>query len=84
MAEGDIHHPAIGEIQQVFQITLKGESVLYAQHDTLQPLVLVYPEVGWATGNGNIVFIRTDNLLDLIEDQVGIGLRAWHLEAHVV
>ena len=50
MTEGDIHHPAIGEVLQVLEFVLKCQSVLDTQHNTLQPLVLVHPEIVGGTG----------------------------------
>ena len=75
MAEGDIHHTTIGKVLQVLELAFECQSVLNTQHDTLQSLVLMHPEVVRGTGNRDIVLILTDDLLDLIEDQVGISFR---------
>ena len=50
MTEGDIHHTAISEVLQILELAFEGQSVLDAQHDTLQTLVLVQPEVVGGTG----------------------------------
>ena len=84
MTEGDIHHPAIGEMLQVFKFSFECQSVFDTEHDTLQSLVLVHPELVGGTGDRDIVFVPTDDLLNLIEDQVGIGLRTRNIEAHII
>ena len=50
MTEGDIHHPAVGEVLQVLEFALECQSVFNAQHNTLQPLMLMHPEFVGGTG----------------------------------
>ena len=84
VAEGDIDHTTFSEMLQVGDVAFKGQSVLDAKHDALATLVLVHPEVIRCPRQTEVSAILIDDGLYLIKDEVGIGLRATDIEAHLL
>ena len=72
VAEGHVDDATLSEVSQTFDGAIEGDAVLDAEHDALQTLVLVTPEVCRGTGDGHCMGIRAYHLLDLVEDMIGI------------
>ena len=66
----------------VCHVVVQGQSVLNAEHNALAPLPLVFVQVAGGAGNTDIPTVVAHNLLDLVEDQVGIGHRTVHVEGY--
>src|SRR5574344_168995 len=84
MAEGDIHHSPIGKVLHVGDVALKGKSVLYAEHNGFLSVILVGNEFGRSAGKGKIAIVGSNDVLYLIEYQVGIFLWTVDIKAHVL
>ena len=74
MAEGDVDHAATGKVVEVGQVILQGQAVLNAEHDALATRPFVGPEVGGSAGKGEVIAIGSYNLLNTVEDAVGVSL----------
>ena len=83
VAEGDVHDATLGEMLHVGQVVFQGQSVLYAEHDTLPALSLVTVKVGGGTCDAEILIVLAHDFLYLVEDKVGILGRALHVERHL-
>ena len=72
MAERHIDNAALGKMLQVLQLAVEGQTVLNTKHDGLAAVALVLVEVARRAGNAQVGLVLADNLLDLVEDKVGI------------
>ena len=71
VAEGHIDDAAISEVAQTLDRTIEGDAVLDAEHDALQSLALVTPQVVGGARQRYAVGILAYHLLDLVEDMIG-------------
>ena len=80
MTEGHIYDTALGEVLQVLQLAVEGQTILDTEHDRLPFVALVLIQVARGAGNAQISLVIGDNLLDLIEDKVSIFRRTCHVK----
>ena len=72
VAEGHIDDAAIGEVLQIRELTVEGDAVLDAEHDRLESLALVVPEVIGGAGERNSLCIVVHERLYLVEDMISV------------
>ena len=72
VAEGHIDDAAVGEMAQSLDGAVEGDAVLDAEHDALQSLALVTPQVVGGACQGYAAGILAHHRLDLVEDLIGI------------
>ena len=83
MTERHIDDAALGEVLQVLQLTVEGQSVLDAEHDGLTAVAFVFVEVAWSAGDADILTVLLYNLLDLVKDEISIFEGSWNVERHL-
>ena len=67
---------------QVLQLTVESQTVLDTEHDRLPAVALVLVQIARGTGDAQVSLVVVDNLLDLVENEVGIFCRANHVKVN--
>ena len=80
VAERHIDNAALGEVLQGLQLAVESQTVFDAKHDRFPAVALIFIQIAGGAGDAQIGLVVIDNLLDLVEDEVGIFRGACHVE----
>ena len=72
VAKSDIDNAPLRKMLHVLQVMVQGQSVLDAQQNALTPFALVLIEVSGSAGNAEITAVAPHNVLNLIENEIGV------------
>ena len=73
MTERDIDDTPLSEMLHIGQFVTESQAVLNTKHDAATPFALVFIKVLRRTGNAEITAVGLHDILNLIENGIGIG-----------
>ena len=76
MAQRDVCHSPLAEMLYLAYVVLKSQTVLYAEDDAVTPAALVTVDIGRGARYGETRRGPAADILNLVEDKVGIRRRA--------
>ena len=84
VAKRDIGDASLGEVLHVLHVVVERQSVLNGKHDALAAFPLVFIQVGRCAGDADVAVVLAHDVLNLVEDEVGILHGTAHGEGHLL
>ena len=75
VTKSDVYYAAVGKVLHVPQVVLYRKTVLYTYHQRFYSIALVAQQVLTASRQGDVSRVAEHNLVNLVEDKVGVSFR---------